>query len=643
MRKIMRSDLAPEFAVGILFLKKGMPRPGESALLAASEKTKIVLTTTHPCPPSEFLSRQDLFRELDRTVDEVLSGAYLSESDLFRPMAPSIRANVTDSRSDFGTLGTLVDSGLLTSPLTKMLPYEEFSWNDMTVEQYQHLFKDLNDLDMRNLYSGSVVVRGGGDEIVDGDQDFMEVSPEFKQFVQEKYKKIYLNALELALEEKPDVKLVALAESLKVRVISKGPALTYFVLKPIQKFLHNRLRRLKMFEYIGKPVSAESLTQLLFPRPLTLEQSQNPMLNLLFHSLDYESATDLFDPAVSRRIVDRICDCILPHLSPYLRDSIRTLFHLALTGHFIEGLPQVWGQLMGSIVSFIVLCLANAAVVRASYEASESVRVGLDSFPATVNGDDGLVTASPIFSEIWKSIAASAGLKPSVGKTYSHDVYANINSTSFEFIEETCSLRLIPYVNMGLVYGLKRSGGRADIVEEDGVDSEFSSSIGAIHRQLISTCPAGREVAVHSLFMKENKERLDSVFVPKFVPESKGGLGLASVFQIAEDVDDIVQVAGPTPSDLHCLSLLSTLTHRGLVPCRLPGSQPILCRSLWSSIVPSSGLSSSDCAFMDTATFYLLPSRVMSQKPFDHSKLRRNERAWSLLRRLSHRVMPSAG
>jgi len=638
MRKVMRNPdvkFTTQFACGVLFLKKGMPRPDKPLLDIALAKTKEMLTTPHPCPPSQFLSRPQLLSELVRTTREVFGRAQMTEDDLYRPYAPSIRANVTDSRSEFGTLGTLVDRGLLEQPVSLLPSYDEFAWEGMNVERYLQMGEDFRRVNERNLY-GKVFedVNDDEDEIDMEERPHKELSPVFKDKVKNLYVELYRNAVEIAMEEKPDVKLVALPESLKVRVISKGPALTYFVLKPVQKFLHKHLRRLKMFQYTGKPVTAEDLTQVLFPRPLTEAQSTDPMLGLLFHSLDYKSATDLFDPEISRAIVDAICDCVFVKLPVHLSRVLRSLFHTALTGHMVEGSPQVWGQLMGSIVSFIVLCIANAAVIRSSYEISENTVVSLESCPATANGDDGLVVASAKFAEVWRSVSASAGLKPSVGKTYSHFAYANINSTSFVWDDERFRLDHIPYVNMGLVYGLKRSGGAADVVTEDGEDTEFAASIGAIHTTLLDSCPSGMELKVHELFLQHNRTRLSTVFVPWYVPEKMGGLGMRTVYDVSDwDVDNVKVIAGPTLSDKRCLSLLPSLT--GLRPQKLPSSQPILCRSLWSSLLQSCRLSSAASGFLDTATFYLLPMSVMKQKPFDHSRLRRNERAWALLRRLS--------
>jgi hypothetical protein len=198
---------------------------------------------------------------------------------------------------------------------------------------------------------------------------------------------------------------------------------------------------------------------------------------------------------------------------------------------------------------------------------------------------------------------------------------------------------------MGLVYGLKRSGGKADVVDSDGGECEFVASIGAIHRQLISSSPVGLIPAVHSLFMRENRDRLSKVFVPWYVSETYGGVGLATVRRsMGDDVDDVEVIAGPSREDLKIVSLLQNSSFplpRNRKPKKLPSAQPILCRSLWSSLVPNCKLLPGDQSFMDTATFYLLPRSVMSQRPFSNDRLRRNESAWTFLRRLSHRVTTS--
>jgi len=611
INKIMASEEAFGFADGILRLKKGLPRPGPDALSKAIESTKKMLTTAHPCPPSDYLSRENLRSELRRTVREVFSGHRMTEKHLHKPYAPSIRANYTDSRSAFGTLGTLVDSGILKGAFPGIVS-DPVQGPNTSRSDNTHW-----------LYEGAVV-ENGDEEIVEEGRVPYKLVNSFKENISLIYTEVYESARARAMEEKADVKLVALPEALKVRVISKGPALTYFVLKPVQKFLHKIMRQKRVFALIGQTATADFISNVIAPRPRPEEEG-----DYLFHSLDYESATDLLDPEVSSVIVDEICNTV------GIPDDLRILFHKSLTGHTVEGEKQVWGQLMGSITSFIVLCLANATVCRAAYEQSTSSTVRLGACPLVVNGDDGLVYGPPSFSEIWKSIAASAGLKPSVGKVYSHPVYLNINSTSFEY--DDGEIRQCPYVNMGLVAGLQRSGGKVDAIQEETDTDGHAMSMGARHHHLLDNCPVHLRLAVHQLFMKRNRSALESVHVPWFVPELLGGVGLQPVYDVVGSGDDIddwkrIQVAGPSHLESVGMQLVRSGFYDGLKPAKVPTSQPILCRNIWSTRLgyPSKRmwLSQADEGFLDVSTFYLLPRLVMIQKPFSRDRLRSNERAW---------------
>jgi len=621
LRKQMCTDRAPDLALGILMLKKGLPRPGPDALAKAIVSTKIMLTTPHPTAPSDYCDRPALLQELRRTVRETLSGHHMTEKDLHHPYAPSIRANYTDSRSQFGTLGTLVDRGML----------KEFFEGEVFAPLIGPNRPSMGD-QSRWLYDGALEPdRGGEEEMEDEGNVVYKLTDSWKESVTRLYSEVYEKARSCAMDEEADVRLVALAEALKVRVISKGPALTYFVLKPVQKFLHRILRRKRVFALIGETVTPAFLSQVLTPRPRPEAEGDN-----LFHSLDYESATDLLDPEVSTVIVDEICDTV------GLPPDIRILFHKSLTGHKVEGEQQVWGQLMGSITSFIVLCLANAAVCRKSYEISTSTQLPLNKVPLVVNGDDGLVFGPPSFTPIWKSIAASAGLKPSVGKVYTHPVYMNINSTSFEFDEGV--IRHIPYVNMGLVNGLQRSGGQVSAVQEETDVDGYGLSMGARHQQLLDTCPEHLTERVHEAFMRRNMDVLKKVRVPWYAPESLGGVGLRPLtrFVGADDIDDckVVTVHGLKEDDARALKALESPFYTGVRPSKVPNSQPILCRSVWSSRVGLTRRSHMKLlphteGFLDVATFFLLPRLVMLQKPVSTERLRQNERAWTSARAIA--------
>jgi len=609
IRMVLKGPRSYEFRVGILMLKKGLPKPGKSFLEAAIEKTKEVLTTRHPVPESVYSTRQRVFYEAGRTVREVFTRK-ITDRDLKKPYVPSIRANYTDSRSEFGTFGTLRDMGVLVDV-------------DTPEKVYKH-----------------ALVRDEEERIADG--PVFLVNPKFKEGVSRMYENIYDTVRVQAQDEKANVTLVALPEALKVRVISKGPALTYFVLKPVQKFLHKIMRKFRVFSLIGKTVDTSDLL-----RCFTGTSGK-------FHSLDYESATDLLDPEFSARIVDEICDSV------GMPSDIRSLFHKALTGHAIEGVPQLWGQLMGSIVSFIVLCIANFSVVRHALEITNKVRYSVEDCPALVNGDDGLVRAADEFLPIWKSIAASIGLKPSIGKVYTHETYCNINSASFlctekanvQIPETNLSFERIPFVNMGLVNGNTRSGKKDMRAVFDPEDNDWS--MGARHHELMRSCPAGLELSVHELYLSKNKEILRNLhYIPWYLPESMGGVGLKPLIRYEFPEEGMPEICvksyeytrdghkcGPSKKDVMGAYALMDRTFRDLKVGKIPSTQPVQARPVWSSVIYNNvgsrglvNLTESEETFLDLSTFFTSPSAVAVR--FDSAKrlesIRRNERAWRYL------------
>jgi len=605
-RLIAETPQARSFAVGILYSKKGMPRPDSDALEQAIVSTKKVLTSIKPTPLSRFSSKPLIGTEIRRTCMEVFTSR-IRDSDLHHPYAPSIKANYVDSRSKFGTLGTLMDDAFL---------MDRFAPNKA-----------------RELYSNALVEDIDVDEITDESTVHIKVRPAFKKLVEDVYREVYTNVRSRAGDEEANVKLVALPEALKVRVISKGPPLTYFSLKPVQKFLLRQMRRLRAFKLVGETVTPEFLLEVF-------SGSSGK-----FHSLDYQSATDLLDPELSGVAVDGICDAV------GMPEDIRVLFHKALTGHLVEDVPQVWGQLMGSVVSFIILCIVNMAVIRHAYEIEHSCVISLREIPAVVNGDDGLVRSTDQFAVIWESIARVAGLIPSVGKVYSHSIYCNINSTSYEY--KSGRFVLIPYPNMGLVMGLGRSGGKVDIgVATLESENPFVKSIGARHHALLESCPESMQMQVHELFLLHNAGTLKLTRVPWYVPESLGGVGLKPliVYDYGDgDVDNLKKsyartstghVCGPSRLDVViCWGLLSR-TYRSISVKKVPSSQPIQARPVWQqhvretfSLRADAVMSLEDESFMDMSTYYLTPSAVAVELGASTRMevIRRNERAWTSL------------
>jgi len=232
---MLATDKALSFAVGILYLKKGLPRPSKVACELSKLSTKKVLTTKQQLPVSHF--RNSFRSKLRRTVRSIFHRS-ITDEDLHHPYAPSVKANYVDSRSKFGTFGTLFDLGLL---------------EDVAVDD---IGPSLNYVQaVTAVYRDCLVVDRADEEIESSASRRFVVNPRIRSEVNQIYLSVYERARSLAMNEVADVKLVSLAEALKVRTISKGPPLTYFVLKPVQKFLHRIMKRFNCFHLIGSPVS----------------------------------------------------------------------------------------------------------------------------------------------------------------------------------------------------------------------------------------------------------------------------------------------------------------------------------------------------------------------------------------------------
>jgi len=302
---------------------------------------------------------------------------------------------------------------------------------------------------------------------------------------EEEYWKIF----DLAKKEKPFVEAVGLPEPLKVRVISKGPPLLYTFLKPMQKWLWKVLKQHKPFELIGRYVTESDVNGVL----CNLKEDEEAV------SGDYVSSTNRLHKWVSETISDRIMLRLgenipktdLEQLPNNFMGDLKKLMLTALTKHIFvpfkahgdqvlvdgkpeiaehETLPQTEGQLMGSIVSFPILCIANAALCRMALEGASLVkrkekvvyrltRKGTGSLaPLMVNGDDCLLKGPKgTLRNCWESICGFAGLESSVGKTYFSDSFCTINSTIFKRTPENRWVES-KYVNMGLMMGRKRMG-----------------------------------------------------------------------------------------------------------------------------------------------------------------------------------------
>jgi hypothetical protein len=538
-----------EFLATVLQIKKGCPRPNEAMLAAEVKKTVAALVSVRPSPPPVMalrdwadvpaecpmnlqlqLTRATVIDQLRRTVREVMKDAEYTPLDRMKPYFPSTRATFTHSVNEGGqyeAIRTLADNlGLVLDNKSSVSFKEEKSNKNLDNESRtsQHRYNvDLTDLELR-------------------------------------FGELFALASESAMIEPAFVKPVALAESLKVRIITKGPPATGFVLKPLQKFLWRTLSRQKVFRLTGEPVTPVNLQESLGAR-LPADEG--------YLSGDYSAATNELAPWVSEAIANEIADCLKLSLNE------RTLFIRALTQHIFIGedgshMPQMWGQLMGSVVSFPVLCIANAALCRWAMECSTFKNIPLQASGIMINGDDVVFRCTVVGLRLWKQITSFCGLTPSLGKYFYSREFAQINSANFIRLQDPTFykhpdarpdtpptplyFKQSKYINLGLLFGLKRSG---EVSTNTIADDKDGGTLGVRHRELLSVAPPELHEKLHKIFLLHHNKLLKSIHVPWYVPEHWGGVGLATVWTSEElksieldDVSSFLPYFGPSKVDL---------------------------------------------------------------------------------------------
>jgi len=338
-----------------------------------------------------------------------------------------------------------------------------------------------------------------------------------------------------------EMTLVALAEALKVRGISKGNGLEGWILKPLQAALSRELGRSPYFQLTRTPITSEILSKMFGDCPD----------NTTFLSGDYKDATNELLVDISRCCIRGIIKRTnLDHHYPMIAE----LAERSLCDNFVKysikkdgktSSDEGWqkgAQPMGKILSFVCLCLINFAVCRFAMELDGLTRlpVGDPRLKILVNGDD---CCFPIRNYItWAKTAQVAGLEDSIGKTFFSSEFIEMNSISAVRTGQT--FEVVPYINFGLLKGLQRSALSVDeekdivlsMTEQERLSSyqalDFCKfgTIGAIHRELVKSLDDYYR-PLTDMFIKYNYRYLHHEIangISWFLPEWLGGFGLAA-------------------------------------------------------------------------------------------------------------------
>jgi hypothetical protein len=572
--KFFKRSQRLSFLISTQQLKKVMPSVPKSMIDESVMKTVEELSTSKPlsddisvkyplgmsyenfvkCEDSFFtITKEKMEEQLRRTVTELFFGKFISEEELFEPFFPSTSANYINSRGECGSLNVLydqlslgkegcdlIDFGIELLPLTD----EVASRFGLQGESDQRKIDALKEAGMEQAAEFGVLR-------FDASQ------------LKEVWKNQYIRLYELALEEKPYVLAIGLSEPLKVRVISKGPPLLYTFLKPFQKWMWKVLKSNRVFSLIGRYVTEDDINRCL-GTPVDWEEQI---------SGDYVSSTNKVRSWAAEVMIDQLMiefgeaipSNLLNLLPLRFMSNLKLLFLRAMTKHIFDiskmelkpSLAMPWtneemslylknyllqkeGQLMGSIISFIFLCMINASGCRYSIELSYGLTRQFrltdapypgsgDIAPTLINGDDCLLKGLEGLRQIWEAVCKYVGLESSVGKTYFSKSFCTINSTTFVWDVKEQRWIEHKYINLGLMKGLQRTKGKTEKVISSMSSPQVGiHQLGTICRELKRSCPPESWDLVKSRFIYYNKKTLESYEggLPWFLPEWLGGVGL---------------------------------------------------------------------------------------------------------------------
>ncbi len=266
--------------------------------------------------------------------------------------------------------------------------------------------------------------------------------------------------LEQFLHQSPllGVQSAGIFEPLKLRVITKGDPEFYSLLKPLQVAMWSCLRKFPNFGLIGERLGPEILEQLVI----------GPS-GQMFESADYVGSTNNLSMALTMA-------CVTSLPTPFLRQlatlTVGPQFIIESGGwqdRFEKGklVPKMTyelhlqrrGQLMGSPISFPILCIINAAVARLTFELRFGRSFELSELPFLVNGDDFVARWDAQAHSIYETLVREVGWDLSPGKSFFSDRFIQINSETKKVrwvvgqdgFDRPVFDTSVPYVNMGFV------------------------------------------------------------------------------------------------------------------------------------------------------------------------------------------------
>jgi len=239
---------------------------------------------------------------------------------------------------------------------------------------------------------------------------------------------------------RPEAELIVIQSAGKPRSLTKFSS-DELLLRPLHKTIYNHISRCKWV--MRGDVDDDALARAGF-------NNSDGVLT----SGDYASATDNLSIEVAEVIVDTLLSSssVVP---PFVRERARAILRPFL--YWTEGppcsqvrhdvgVPNV-GQMMGSYLSFPLLCLQNRLAFLWAARSSGLSWKEVVSVPCLINGDDILFASSRALSDVWMDTVGGLGLEVERTKTSVDDVYGSLNSTLLTRVGGY--LRVVPTLRFG--------------------------------------------------------------------------------------------------------------------------------------------------------------------------------------------------
>jgi len=315
-----------------------------------------------------------------------------------------------------------------------------------------------------------------------------------------------------------EVKVSAVCEPLKVRLITKGDSFRYWFSRFYQKDLWSHLQKFPQFSLTGRPLDPSDLQGLLsresklgldFPDWVSGDYSAaTDGLNLNFTKLAFE--TSLQRSKLENLDKDLLRDVLYEQHINYPDEMVKK------SAGFLDSFWQVNGQLMGSVLSFPILCAVNLCCYWAALEEYMQRQIPMEDLPVLVNGDDILFRSNDALYSLWLKEISKVGFSLSLGKNYVHPKVLTVNSQLYTFSNK--SFTFLGYLNTGLLTGQSKLSGR---------DAAKDAPIWALYNE---TVPGSvRPCRTHRRFLHYNKELIQRATLSGtynlFLPFGRGGLG----------------------------------------------------------------------------------------------------------------------